>query len=149
MGNVQLKDIETNLNKCINEYEIKLKKLKMSIKEFADSEEIISKKINRVANYGEKNLTIKLEDINCTICLKNLKEINFYIFPCRHAFDFDCLLNLLFYNENKKIGDDNFKKKMMNIKKIFKDIEAMNKISFNLSKKKTVVNNTIKGVTII
>ena len=145
MGNVQLKDIETNLNKCINEYEIKLKKLKMSIKEFADSEEIISKKINRVANYGEKNLSIKLEDINCTICLKNLKEINFYLFPCRHAFDFDCLLNLLFYNENKKIGDDNFKKKMMNIKKIFKDIEAMNKISFNLSKKKTVVNNISKN----
>ena len=123
MGNVQLKDIETNLNKYIDEYEIKLRKLKSNIKDFAKSEEILDKKISKVNNYGKKSLKIKLEEINCSICLRNLQENNFFLFPCKHAFDLDCLINLLFYFDNKRIGDENFKKRMRSIKGILDILE--------------------------
>lgn len=118
MGNVQLKDIQTNLNKCIDEYEIKLRKLKYNIKEFSKSEEILNKKISRVENYGQKSLKIRIDDINCSVCLQNLKENNFFLFPCKHAFDFDCLINLLLYYDTKEIGDEYFKRKMESIKNI-------------------------------
>ena len=152
MGNVQLKDIQMNLNKCINEYETKLRKLKHNIKDFSKSEEIINKKINRVVNYGQKSLEIKFEDINCSVCLKNMKEINFYLFPCKHAFDFDCLINLLFYYDNRKIGDENFKIRMDSIKKILKIFSSTQSLNKNLSilDKKNSLNiggkqNIIKG----
>ena len=154
MGNVQLKDIETNLNKCIGEYEIKLRKLKRNIKEFSKSEEILNKKISKIVNYGQKTLKMKLEDIICSICLRNLKEKNFFIFPCKHAFDFDCLINLLLYYDKKGIGDDKFKNKMLSIKstlKLFQSVQDIinkspldKKGSLNLTNK-AKSENVIKG----
>ena len=140
MGNVQLKDIENNLNKCIDEYEIKLRKLKNNIKEFSLSEEILNKKIAKINNFGQKNLRFNFENINCTICLKNLKENNFYLFPCGHAFDFDCLINALFYYDNKKIGTDKFKNKMNSIKKIFYATKEVQKKQTSIIDKKLSLN---------
>ena len=155
MGNVQLKEILTNLNKFIDDYEIKLRKLKINIKDFAKSEEIINKKISRISNYAQKNLRVKLEEINCCICLKNLKENNFYLFPCRHAFDFDCIINLLLYYDNKKIGDENFKKRINSIKNILNALQKAKKFKDEIdnSDKKLYLNfetriknqNTFKG----
>ena len=149
MGNVQLKDIETNLNKYIDEYEIKLRKLKRDIKEFAKSEEILDKKISKFNGYGKKNLKIKLEEINCSICLRNLEENNFFLFPCQHAFDLDCLINLLFYFDNKRIGDENFKNKMRSIKGILDVLEKAqafkNKINPLEKKNSLSVSTKIKN----
>ena len=127
MGDVQLKDIEINLNKCIDDYEIKLKKLKKSIKDYSKSEEIINKKIGKEANNGQKSLKLKSKEINCSICLKNLNQENFYLFPCRHAFDFNCIINLLFSYDKKEIEDENFKQKMASINAIFGTIKEIKK----------------------
>ena len=146
MGNVQLKDIETNLNKYIDEYEVKLRKLKLNIKDFAKSEEILDKKISRVNDYGRKYFKIKFQEINCSVCLKNLKEDNFFLFPCKHAFDLDCIINLLLYFDNKKIGDENFKQKIKSIKGLLDILEKSQELknAINPSDKKSSLNNLAK-----
>ena len=138
MDNVQLKDIEINLNKCIDDYEIKLKRLKKSIKEYSKSEEIINKKIGKQANNGQKCLKVKSKEINCSICLKNLNQENFYLFPCRHAFDFNCIINLLCSYE--EIEDDDFKNKMTSINAIFESIKQIKKNKINIFDKNCNLN---------
>ena len=138
MDNVQLKDIEINLNKCIDDYEIKLKRLKKSIKEYSKSEEIINKKIGKQANNGQKCLKVKSKEINCSICLKNLNQENFYLFPCRHAFDFNCIINLLCSYE--EIEDEDFKNKMASINAIFESIKQLKKNKINIFDKNCNLN---------
>ena len=155
MGNVQLKEILTNLNKYIDDYEFKLRKLKININDFAKSEEIVSKKINRITNYAQKNLRVKFEEIFCCMCLKNLNENNFFLFPCRHDFDFDCIINLLLYYDSKNIGDEVFKNRIKSIKSIintlqkakqFKDkINPLNKKNSLNDENRIRNSNTFKG----
>ena len=141
MDNVQLKDIEINLNKCIDDYEIKLKRLKKSIKEYSKSEEIINKKICKQENNGQKCLKVKSKEINCSICLKNLNQENFYLFPCRHAFDFNCIINLLFSYDKKEIEDEKFKNKMSSIDSIFEIIKQVKKNKNNIFEQMCNINN--------
>jgi hypothetical protein len=137
MGNVQLKNIKNDIKSCINSYESKLKALRLNIKDYCYSAEIITQKLNNLSNDKQRSLTLNMEEINCTVCLKNLKEINFYLFPCRHAFDFNCLLNMLFYYESRKIRDKNFKKKMENIKQIITGINLLNTRKKSVYEKKS------------
>ena len=137
MGNVQLKNIKNDIKSCINSYESKLKALRLNIKDYCYSAEIITQKLNNLSNDKQRPLALNMEEINCTVCLKNLKEINFYLFPCRHAFDFNCLLNLLFYYESRKIGDKNFKKKIENIKQIITGINLLNTRKKSVYEKKS------------
>jgi hypothetical protein len=130
MGNVLLKDIKTELIDCINLYETKLKKLKINIKDYSKSADLLDRKINKISEKSRNSLRFQFDGVCCAICLKNLKEMNFYLFPCRHAFDFDCLMNTLINYETKKIGDEIFMKKMKEIKKIINQIKE-----FNLKKK--------------
>ena len=141
MDNVQLKDIEINLNKCIDDYEIKLKRLKKSIKDYSKSEEIINKKIGKQENNGQKCLKVKSKEINCSICLKNLNQENFYLFPCRHAFDFNCIINLLFSYDKKEIEDEKFKNKMSSINSIFEIIKQIKKNKKNIFDQMCILNN--------
>ena len=141
MDNVQLKDIEINLNKCIDDYEIKLKRLKKSIKDYSKSEEIINKKIGKQENNGQKCLKVKSKEINCSICLKNLNQENFYLFPCRHAFDFNCIINLLFSYDKKEIEDEKFKNKMSSINSIFEIIKQIKKNKKNIFEQMCILNN--------
>ena len=142
MGDVQLKDIETNLNKCIDEYEIKLKRLKKNIREYSNSEEILNNKINKSLNDGQKSFKFKLQEINCSICLKDLKEETFYIFPCHHAFDFNCIINILFHFNKNETQNEHFKKKMATIKAILDATKEITNKKFLLLKK-TSLNNDL------
>jgi len=156
MGNVQFKNIKNDINSCINSYESKLKALRLNIKDYCFSAEIITQKLNKLSNDKQRPLTLNMEEINCTVCLKNLKETNFYLFPCRHVYDFNCLLNLLFYYESRKIGDKNFKKKMENIKQVITGINLLNtrkksvyekKSSLVQKEKKNIVAGFLKTLT--
>ena len=156
MGNVHLKDIKNDLKNCINLYEKKLKKLKMQINDYGESAGILTQKAEKIENKGQNPLKIKFEEINCAICLKNLKEKNFYLFPCKHVFDFDCLINYLLYYDSKKIGDDIFKKKILGIKHLINDIRQLNlrkksvyekKNSIQKQKKQNLVTGFLRSLT--
>ena len=138
MGDVHLKDIKNDLKNCINIYETKLKKLKIHIKDYALSIDFLNEKVDKIAKNGQKSLKLKFEEINCAICLRNLKDLNFYLFPCRHAFDFDCLINTLLYFDTKNIGDDFFKRKLLGIKQLINEIRQLN------SKKKIFLKKKIQ-----
>ena len=149
MGNMQLGNIKSDLKNCINLYESKLKKLRINIKEYSLSTDLITQKLNIVSNEGKKSLKLNFDDVNCTICLRNLKEMNFYLFPCRHAFDFDCLTNLLFYYDTKKIGDETFKKKMIGIKQLIHEIKQLNLRKKSVYEKKNSLNQKEKKQNIV
>ena len=146
MGNVQLKTIKNDLKNCINIYETKLKKLKMHINDYGASAKILNEQIIRVNNNGRKFLKLKFDDISCIVCGKNLKELNFYLFPCMHSFDYDCLINTLFYYDTKKIGDEAFKKKMMGIKQLINEIKTLNLRKKNMLEKKSTLLQKKQGV---
>ena len=151
MGNIQLKDIKEDLLKCINIYESKLAKLKIKNQNYSYSAEIITRKAKNLGINGYKSLRLKFQHINCSICLKNLKESNFYIFPCQHSFDFECLIKLLFSYNVRNIGDDEFKNRMDNIKNIISEIKSLSekqnyiidKEITEIEKKKTKKQNLI------
>ena len=75
--------------------------------------------------------------------------MNFYLFPCRHAFDFDCLTNLLFYYDTKKIGDETFKKKMIGIKQLIHEIKQLNLRKKSVYEKKNSLNQKEKKQNIV
>ena len=142
MGNVHLKDIKNDLISSVNSYESNLKKLKDKIKDYGKSVDLLSREINTISNNRQNSLRFKFEGIYCAICLKNLKELNFYLYPCRHAFDFDCLMNTLFYFDTKKIGDDYFMKKMLGIKQLINEIKELNlRKKNNLERRNTIAQN--------
>ena len=88
-----------------------------------------------------KCLKVKSKEINCSICLKNLNQENFYLFPCRHAFDFSCIINLLFSYDKKEIEDENFKNKMSTINSIFEIIKHLKKSKNNILEQMCNLNN--------
>ena len=121
-----------------------------------ESAGILTQKAEKIENKGQNPLKIKFEEINCAICLKNLKEKNFYLFPCKHVFDFDCLINYLLYYDSKKIGDDIFKKKILGIKHLINDIRQLNlrkksvyekKNSIQKQKKQNLVTGFLRSLT--
>ena len=152
MGNVQLKTIKNDLKNCINIYERKLKKLKMHINDYGFSSKLLNQKAIKESNNGRKYLKLKFEDISCAVCGKDLKESNFYLFPCNHSLDFDCLINTLLYYDVKKIGDETFKKKMLGIKQIINEIRQLNLKQKNILERKTTLlqkqkkQNVITGI---
>lgn len=133
MGNVLLKDIKSDLIDCMNLCETKLKKLKINIKDYSNSVDVLDRTINKVSENGRNSLRFQFDGVCCAVCLKNLKESDFYLFPCRHAFDFECLMNSLFYYDRKRIGDETFKSKMKEIKNVINKIKE--KREFNMKKK--------------
>ena len=149
MGNVHLKEIKNELKNCINVYESKLRKLKIYIKDFGQSVDILSQKVDKALNKGHKSIKLKLEEINCAICFKNLKELNFYLFPCKHVFDFDCLVNTLLYYESRNIGDDIFKKKMIGIKHLLNEIRQLNLRKKNIYEKKNSISQNQKKQNVV
>ena len=138
MGNIQVKKIKNDLKNCINQYEQKLKKLKLNIKDYGVSVDVLSQKVNKI-NKGEKFLKISFKEIECAICFRDLKELNFYLFPCRHAFDFDCLINTLFYYDSQNIGDEMFKRKILGIKQLINEIKRLNLRKKNIFERKTSI----------
>ena len=149
MGNVHLKEIKNELKNCINTYESKLRKLRINIKDFGVSVDLLSQKVKKIPNKGQKSMKLKMEEINCAVCLKNLKELNFYLFPCKHAFDFDCLMNTLLYYDSKNIGDDFFKKKMIGIKQLINEIRQLNLRKKNIYEKKNSISQNQKKQNVV
>ena len=145
MGDVHLKDIKNDLKNCINIYETKLKKLKIHIKDYGVSIDFLNQKVEKIGKNGQKSLKLKFEEINCAICLRNLKDLNFYLFPCRHAFDFDCLMNTLLYFDTKNIGDEFYKRKLLGIKQLINEIRQLNLRKKNIfEKKNSIIQNQKK-----
>ena len=149
MGNVHLKEIKNELKNCINIYESKLRNLRRHIKDFGLSVDLLSEKVDKIPNKGQKSIKLKLEEINCAVCLKSLKELNFYLFPCKHAFDFDCLMNTLLYYDSKNIGDDTFKKKMLGIKQLINEIRQLNLRKKNIYEKKNTISQNQKKQNVV
>ena len=149
MGDVHLKDIKNDLKNCINIYETKLKKLKIHIKDYGVSIDFLNQKVEKIGKNGQKSLKLKFEEINCAICLRNLKDLNFYLFPCRHAFDFDCLMNTLLYFDTKNIGDEFYKRKLLGIKQLINEIRQLNLRKKNIFEKKNSISQNQKKQNVV
>ena len=132
IDNIQLSDIKNYLESCIFKYDKKIDGFKNEIRDYNESiKEIIENKKYKMNNFNNFNL----KDIVCAKCQKKLITKNFFLFPCGHAFDLSCILNILMYYNLRKIGDSYFKSKINKIKRLFKQIIDNEK---NIENKKNI-----------
>ena len=123
--NEKLNDLKEELTKCIEYSEESVIKLNNEIREFNEANNLINKDID----FSEKKaFKKKFTDLRCSKCNKNInngKNTKFYLFPCQHIFDLQCLIDIYMEFSTYKIGDKKYAEKMGVIKDISGKIKKM------------------------
>ena len=121
--NEKLNDLKEELTKCIKYSEESVMKLKNEIKEFNDANNSINKDID----FSEKKaVKKKFTDLKCSKCNKIIntgKNSKFYLFPCQHIFDLQCLVDIYMEFATYKLNDKFFQDKIGVIKDMSKKIK--------------------------
>ena len=115
MDNVKLEELKTDLQSCINYYEDGVNQLKQEINDYNKSTEIIKQDIIQIK---KKSTFINYTQLKCEKCQKDIKGNKFFLFPCGHIFDTNCLIRILIDYDKKNIGDSAFKSKIGVIKEL-------------------------------
>ena len=123
--NEKLNDLKEELAKCIQNSDESIIKLNNEIREFNEANNSINKDID----FSEKKaVKKKFTDLRCSKCNKNIntgKNSKFYLFPCQHIFDLQCLVDIYMEFATYKLKDEEFKKKIGVIKDISKKIKQI------------------------
>ena len=123
--NEKLNDLKEELAKCIQNSDESIIKLNNEIREFNESNNSINKDID----FSEKKaVKKKFTDLRCSKCNKNIntgKNSKFYLFPCQHIFDLQCLVDIYMEFATYKLKDEEFKKKIGVIKDMSKKIKQI------------------------
>ena len=123
--NEKLNDLKEELAKCIKYSEESVIKLNNEIREFNEANNSINKDID----FSEKKaVKKKFTDLRCSKCNKNIntgKNSKFYLFPCQHIFDLQCLVDIYMEFATYKLKDEEFKKKIGVIKDMSKKIKQI------------------------
>ena len=121
--NEKLNDLKEELTKCIKYSEESVMKLKNEIKEFNEANNSINKDID----FSEKKaVKKKFTDLRCSKCNKIIntgKNSKFYLFPCQHIFDLQCLVDIYMEFATYKLNDKFFQDKIGVIKDMSKKIK--------------------------
>ena len=106
---VKINEFKSELKNCIENYEKRVNDLDLGIKEFNDVNDLINRDI-----YLSEKKAIKMvyTDLKCHRCVKKISGIKYFMFPCGHIFDVECLIE--YYKELNKlnIGDKQFNNKV-------------------------------------
>ena len=123
--NEKLNDLKEELAKCIQNSDESIIKLNNEIREFNEANNSINKDID----FSEKKaVKKKFTDLRCSKCNKNIntgKNSKFYLFPCQHIFDLQCLVDIYMEFATYKLKDEEFKKKIGVIKDMSKKIKQI------------------------
>ena len=121
--NEKLNDLKEELTKCIKYSEESVMKLNNEIKEFNEANNSINKDID----FSEKKaVKKKFTDLKCSKCNKIIntgKNSKFYLFPCQHIFDLQCLVDIYMEFATYKLNDKFFQDKIGVIKDMSKKIK--------------------------
>ena len=92
MDNIRIEDFKEEIQDCIKKYEEDNTDLKTEITKFNCIAENIKTDINKV---HKKYLEVKYKQCVCDVCKTSIKDNIVYVFPCKHMFDANCIINLL------------------------------------------------------
>ena len=147
---IKLQDIKIDLQECIDVYEEGVSQLKQKIIAYNKSNNNIQEDIYVI---NKRKLDLEHSKIKCHKCKNNISENKFFLFPCGHIFDADCLVKLLIEYDNSGIGGEELSGKVKAIKSLTqKIINMQRKKSFHkknifiggLSKFSKKTKNTMK-----
>ena len=136
----KLNDFKEELMKCIEYSKESELKLNNEIREFNEANNLINKDID----FSEKKaVKKKFTDLRCSKCNKSInsgKNSKFFLFPCQHIFDLQCLIDIYMEFKMSKLGDEKFNEKVGVIKDVLrkiKELEGKNEEQF----KEFMLNN--------
>ena len=133
---VKLKEIKSDLQSCIDVYEKSVSSIKQNIITFNKSNNIIQEDIFKTK---KKKFELIHQDIKCRRCGNQILDNKFFLYPCGHIFDVECLVKILIEYEEKGIGNEDFKGRVKAVKNLSQKI-------MNMQKKKTIEKkNVIMG----
>ena len=89
---VKIEEFQTQISKCISQYEENINGLKNNIKTYNNIAENIKTDINKIK---KRSMEIKYNEFKCEICKGYIKNKNIFLFPCGHMFDMDCIRECL------------------------------------------------------
>ena len=118
----KLDDIKIDLQECIDVYEEGVSQLKQKIVAYNKSNGNIQEDIY-VINKRKQNL--EHSKIKCHVCQNNISENKFFLFPCGHVFDTDCLIKILVDYNTNGIGGEALNGKVKAIKSLTEKIMNM------------------------
>ena len=121
--NVKINEFKDNLHDCIESYEKSVRKLNDEITEFNKMSKLIN---DDIYNAKKRTINYSFTKIRCHSCGRNIRVQKFFIFPCGHIFDIECLINLYVEYDKKNFGNDVFKNKVREINKLVDKIKNLN-----------------------
>ena len=112
---VKINEFKSELLDCIENYEYSEKQLEKELKEFDEANNLINKDID----ISEKKV-IKMDyyNLRCHKCQRPINDSKVFMFPCKHIFDTQCLIDS--YNDfsSHDLGNEQFLQKVKLIKKL-------------------------------
>ena len=120
----KLQDIKTDLQECIDVYEEGVSQLKEKIVTFNKSNNNIQEDIYIIK---KRKLDFEHSKIKCHECQNNITENKFFLFPCGHIFDADCLVKILIEYDASGIGGEELKGKVKAVRSLSEKIMNMQK----------------------
>ena len=121
----KLNDLKEELTNCIQRSEESVRKLNNEIREFNESNNLINKDIE----FSEKRaVKKKFTDLRCSKCGRNInsgRNTKFFLFPCQHIFDLQCLIDTYMEFNNHNLNNENFGVKIGVIKDLSDKIRKM------------------------
>ena len=130
---IKLQDIKTDLQECIDVYEEGVSYLKEKIVTFNKSNNNIQEDIYILS---KRKLDFEHSKIKCHECQNNITDNKFFLFPCGHIFDADCLVKILIEYDASGIGGEEMKGKV-------KAVRSLSEKIMNMQKKKTTNKKNI------
>ena len=119
---IKLEDIKKDLQECMDVYEEGISHLKKKIITYNKSNNNIQEDIYFI---NKRKIDLEHLKIKCHVCQNNFNENKFFLFPCGHIFDAECLVKILNEYDTNGIGGENLKGKVKAIKSLTDKIMKM------------------------
>ena len=120
--NVKISEFKNELKDCISNYENSVRMLSKEIKEFNDSNDLITKDIE---NSKKNTIIMNYSLLRCHKCGLNNVGNKIFVFPCKHVFDTKCLVEIYKGFSKSNFGNPMFQKKAKLIIDLYKRIEEL------------------------
>ena len=130
---IKLQDIKIDLQECIDVYEEGVSQLKQKIVTYNKSNSHIQEDIYII---NKRKLDLEHSKIKCHVCQSNISESKFFLFPCGHIFDADCLVKILYDYDANGIGGEDLNGKV-------KAVRSLTDKIMNMQRKKSLHKKNI------
>ena len=119
---IKLNDIKMDIQECIDVYEQGVSQLKQKIISYNKSNNNIQEDIYAI---NKRKIDLEHSKIKCHECQNNINDNKFFLFPCGHIFDADCLVKILYEYDANDIGGEDLKKKVQAVRNLSEKIMNM------------------------